>query len=261
MKNLLAKAAVLIAAGTLSSHAIFGIGGHWAVTPGYAVEGSNGAVYDTTVGGQQAGINLIQGKVEGLNGFGVKLWVDAIPFVDVEATANFQWGMYDASFATFGFPQNDTVNLEYQTDFPFADKAEPTFGKLDLEGSVLYPFLKLPPMVGIAKFYAGAGITYTLSTAVLDNEFAAEALEGKIGAVNPSDEASIQKVTQLLTEAIIEEGLLQGIGFHVMAGTRVKPPIIPLAIYANVKYAMLGGLVDGADSEALTFELGGGLAF
>ena len=84
MKALWIRTLALAAAAVGYSHAIFGIGGQWAPAPSLEVKGSSGAV----AGAGTDSVTLTQGKVSGLNGFGLKLWIDALPFVDVEAGSN-----------------------------------------------------------------------------------------------------------------------------------------------------------------------------
>jgi hypothetical protein len=251
MKSLLIKTLSLTGALALYSHAIMGLGVQWAPSPGLEVKGSKGQITDT-IAGKSASIEL--GKVTGLQGFGLKLWIDALPFVDIEATTNVQFGQYDVNLI---LPDNSKLALKYDLKMPLAP-SKPMFARVVNDVSILYPFLKLPPVVTIAKIYVGAGLTYGLSTPLLDSTFARKALKN----ANLKSDANSADLSKALTEAIVKEGLKQGIGFHLIAGVRVKPPVIPLAVYANVKYHFIGAATPSlADGNSMTYELGGGLAF
>jgi hypothetical protein len=50
-------------------------------------------------------------------------------------------------------------------------------------------------------------------------------------------------------------------GGFVQLGAKAKPPVIPVAVYLDLKYHFLGFMPKEASSSALTLELGGALAF
>jgi hypothetical protein len=243
------KSLALAAVAVGYSHAIFGIGGHWAPAPMLEIKGSEGTIATPPAGGA---ITIKQEAVSGLNGFGAKLWIDVLPFVDVELGSNFQWGMYDLSVS-----QGDNTQ-EVKFDLGVVDK--PGFARIASDLTIQYPFLELPPAVTVAKFWAGGGITHVLATEVLNKAFAdkavKKALAKDVGAADTPDE-----VAGILADAIKDEGLQSGIGFHIAAGVKVKPPIIPIAAYADIKYHFLGSLPSAVDANSLTMELGAALAF
>lgn len=247
MKAAWIKSLALAAAAVGYSHAIFGIGGQWAPAPGLEVKGSQG----TVAGSGANAITLTQGKVSGLNGFGLKLWIDALPFIDVEAGSNFQWGKYDLTVA-----QGDqSTNVKF--DLPLVDK--PAFARIASDLTIQYPFLKLPPVVNIAKLYAGAGITHVLATEVLSQKFATKAVNKALANGKSAD--TPDEVAAILGDAIKDEGFNNGIGFHLAAGVKVKPPVIPIAAFADIKYHFLSTMPSAVDANALTMELGAALAF
>jgi hypothetical protein len=248
MKAAWIKTLALAAAAVGYSHAIFGIGGQWAPAPMLEIKGSEG-VLASPPGGD---ITLKQASVSGLNGFGLKLWIDVLPFVDLELGSNFQWGMYDLTIA-----QGDNKqNVEF--DLGVVDK--PGFARIASDFTIQYPFLKLPPVVNLAKFWAGAGVTHVLATEVLNKKFAdkalAKALASDAGAADTPEE-----VATVLADAIKDEGLQSGVGFHLAAGVKVKPPVIPIAAFADIKYHFLSTLPSAVDGNSLTLELGAALAF
>ena len=190
--------------------------------------------------------------MEGLQGFGAKIWVDFLPFIDIEATSNIQMGYYDLDVIR----GSTTIPVEAELDVPFVE-GKPVFARIVNDLSVLYPFLKLPPVVSLVKLYAGGGITHVLSTEVVDSDFAKDAVAGKVAA----DVDTPEEVATLLADKIIDEGLSSGVGFHIMAGAKAKPPIIPIAVFANIKYHFLSSQPDAVDGSSMTLEVGGALAF
>jgi hypothetical protein len=251
MKSMLIKSLTLAAFAAAYSHAIFGIGGQWAPAMGLEVKGSQGTV--ATSGTQSFSID--QASVSGLNGFGLKIWIDALPFVDVEAGTNIQYGFYDVTIVGPGAA--DRTPLEFDLGVPTVDK--PAFARIMNDVSVLYPFLKLPPVVSLVKLYAGAGITHVLATEVLNAGFAKKAIDkAKASGENPT---TADELSEIVVDAIKDEGLTSGFGFHLMAGAKAKPPIIPVAVFANIKYHILSTMPSSVDGNSVTLELGGALAF
>lgn len=247
MKSMWIRTLALAAAAAGYSHAIFGIGGQWAPAPSLAVSKSNAALANAS------GFSISQGSVEGLNGFGAKLWIDALPFIDIEAGSNIQYGFYDVAI-TQG---TTTKKLEFDLGVPMVDK--PAFARIVSDATILYPFLKLPPVVSLAKFSAGAGISHVLATEVLNAKFADKAL-AKAKASGKSA-STPDEVSAILVDAIKDEGLASGVGFHLELSAKVSPPIVPVAVFADVKYHFLSTMPSAVDANSMTLELGAALAF
>lgn len=242
------KAFGLVVAAAAYSHAIFGIGGQWAPAPALEIKSDSAQV----VGSGASALSVVQQGVTGLQGFGLKVWIDALPFIDVEASTNMQFGYYDLFVVGAG----ERRAVEAELDVPFVE-GKPVFARITSDVSVLYPFLKLPPVVSLVKLYAGGGLTHVLATEVVNGGFAKKAVEGKAAGEVDSPE----ELASVLADAIVDEGLSNGVGFHLMAGAKAKPPIIPLAVFANVKYHFLSTLPSAVDANAMTLEVGGALAF
>ncbi len=252
MKNLLMKTMGLAAGAVVYSHAIFGIGGQWAPAPGLSVKASN----DVVAGSGTSAISIDQKSVSGLNGFGVKLWVDAIPFIDLEAGSNIQFGTYDLALVSSG----GTLPVKFDVGVPLVPN-KPVYARIVNDLTVLYPFLKLPPLVSILKLYAGAGVSYGLTTEVLNAKFGKKAVDDAIAKSGATAADSPEKVSTILVKAIENNGLKSGMGFHLEAGAKAKIPVIPIAVFANAKYHMLSSMPSAVDANSLTLELGGALAF
>ena len=253
MKTMFIKTMVLAASAVVYSHAIFGIGAQWAPAPGLEVKSDRSAIAGS--GANQIFIN--QAKVSGLQGFGLKLWIDALPFVDIEAGSNVQLGYYDVSIVGPG--AGDSTALKFDLKVPGVD-GKPAFARIVSDVTVLYPFLKFPPVISIVKLYAGAGLSHVLATEVLNSSFGKKAIEKATnGDATKAD--SPEEVSAILIDQIKKEGLKSGIGFHLEVGAKAKVPVIPIAVYADAKYHFLSTMPKAVDSNSLTYELGAALAF
>lgn len=251
MNSMWMKTLALAASAVATSHAIFGIGGQWAPAPSLEIKSTSANI----AGSGSDSISIDQGGVSGLQGFGVKLWIDALPFVDIEIGSNIQWGMYDVSIVA---PGEDPIDLNFDLGVPTVDK--PGFARIVNDISVVYPFLKLPPVVSLVKLYAGGGITHVLATEVLNASFAKKAVAAAVEE-DPGAAGSAEEISEILVNAIVDEGLKSGMGFHLVAGAKAKPPVIPIAAFVNFKYHFLSTMPSAADANSLTMEIGGALAF
>lgn len=256
MKTIFTKTMMIAASAVVYSHAIFGIGGQWAPAPGLEVKSDRSEL----VGAGANKIYLNQAKVSGLQGFGLKLWIDALPFVDIEAGSNMQFGYYDVS--VIGPTASDSLPLKFDLGVPML-QGKPVFSRIVSDVTILYPFLKLPPLISIVKVYAGGGISHVLSTEVLNSSFAKDALAKKAtgGVIDPAKTYTADEVSKILIDGIIDEGLKSGIGFHIELGAKAKIPVIPIAIFADAKYHFLSSMPKAADANSLTYEMGAALAF
>ncbi len=246
MKSLWMKSLILTGAVVSASHAFIGLGVHYAPAFGPEIKSSKGSIMPD--GSPRA--QILTGGSSGLTGLGVKLWLDFIPVVDVEFTGNVQFGYYDLSTIVDG----DTNKVEVDLDVPFVE-AKPVYARTSGDIAILYPFLKIP----LVKFSAGGGLSYIVATPVANAAFAKKATT-KAGINSTSTEDQIvTAITDAVTDA---DNIEKGIGFFVQAGAKIKPPIIPLAIYGDVKYGFGGPSVSGVSGgQGLTLELGGAIAF
>lgn len=246
------KALLLTATVAVQSHALFGWGFHWAPAPGFEASRASGSIMPA--GSADADrITVSTGSVSGLQGVGTKFWIDVIPLIDLEATANMQFGYYDASFIMPG----DTVNLDFDLGVPGLD-GKPLFARIYGDVAALYPFFKIP----LLKVYAGAGLSYGVATQTLTSSFARDALaKAEAAGGFDADNATAAQVKDVLVDAIKDEGMISGMGFFLQAGAKVKPPIIPLAVYADAKYRFAGYKPSNVDGGDLSFELGAAFAF
>lgn len=261
--NLLRAAAVSTAIVSSNAFAIFGIGGHWAPNFGSKTEANSEIIQTVNVPGfGEKSISFERGSAADLQGFGLKLWIDALPFVDLEATGNIQFGTYDANIKYPTIVDGQIVDAE-QKLVPDLDvmgvkfEAKPFVSQFMGDLTIQYPIADVIPMI---KPYVGAGVTYFYGTPLVEKSMVegvaatvAESIENNSGTT-PTEE----EMLDLVTDALGGMEIQQTVGGHVMAGLKFEPVLIPFAIYANGKY-YFGGIEDVTNG--VVAEVGGALAF
>lgn len=250
------------------SFAIIGIGFHYGPNFGTELKATSENEVLSLAGesAELGSVNLgsvkyAHGSFTNMQGFGLKLWVDLLPIIDVEATYNVQFGSYDAALSLYGSDgaliKKQKIELEFD-GVPFG-KASPKFVSMNGDLSITLPITSLP----IIRPYIGGGITYYISTPVLSDEFVGKFMGTAGRALLNAENMTAEEAKQLaneLSDALTDEGLSTGIGGHVIAGLRFKLPIIPIAAYANYKYYFGGEFDDEIDFGRHALEAGVGFA-
>jgi len=246
MKKILFAATFALFAST-QAFAIIGAGVHYVMNTG-SLKANSGTIEDF-------GLKVNQEKSDGLQGLGFKLWLDILPFVDIEGTFNITAARYRTSleYPDLGL---DPVYLEYTPKPPYSmifPKASPIFGVATGDISITYPFDIAP----IIRPYLGAGLSYIVSTPVVNKAFVEKVMESypQNGVAPPTTEELSESVMRTLKNSDYKIGM----GGHIIAGIRIKPPIIPFAIYGNGKY-YIGGNTNSQFSQGFVLEAGGGFA-
>ena len=280
---------VLLAASALlasQSFAIIGVGVHYAPNFGTKMTGLGADKEANKVKVTDDGwVQMWHGGFdETMHGLGVKLWIDFLPKIDVEATFNLQFGSYDASLfyldpsvaIKVGEGTYKQVDLEVEMGGTPFGKANPKYVQMNGDISITYPLTFIP----IFRPYIGGGVTYYMNTFILNQKFTkkvvgdtyatlyAESLPQNVNdllaldldkATDPSSRIE-DALVENIQEAAIDEGLNQSIGFHLLVGVRAKLPIIPIAAYANFKYYFLGDYPEEVDPGRMAAEIGVGFA-
>jgi len=241
MKKVFAFVATFALFASTQAFAIAGIGAHYVMNTGSLDKSQDEVV---------PGISINQKSASGLQGLGFKAWIDFLPFIDIEGTFNVAATRYETSLIVNG----NEIPLRYTPDAPYNmifDRADPLYGVFSGDVSITYPFDIIP----VVRPYVGAGVSYLASIPIVNASFVKSTnFVNKIDPANP----------ETLDGKIIEEALKNadykgGIGGHIIAGIRIKPPVIPLAVYANGKY-YFGGDLGKQFTQGLVLELGGGFA-
>jgi len=253
MRKILFAVAFAILANT-QAFAIIGIGAHYVMNTGSLDAKSSSADIINGLGS----VEVNQKKADGLQGLGFKAWVDFLPYVDIEGTLNIAATRYEASLKVNTPVGSDSIDLKYTPDAPYSlifGTANPLYGVVNGDLSITYPFTKLP----IIRPYIGAGISYFASIPVINASFAQKMLNNMLDKNPNKDLSDTKEIGKSLIDALEDESYTTGIGGHIIAGLRIKPPIIPLAIYANGKY-YFGGNTNSQFSQGFVLEVGGGFA-
>jgi len=243
MKKILFAATFALFAST-QAFAIIGIGAHYIMNTG-SLEASTGNVGPITVN---------QEKSDGLKGLGFKLWIDFLPFVDIEGTFNVSAARYRTSLTPPGLAP---VYLEYAPEAPYNmifSKASPIYGIATGDISITYPFDVLP----VIRPYLGTGFSYFVSTPVVNKAFVEKNAE-LMGKILIMDQNNSAEVKDAVIDALKKSDYESGIGGHIIAGVRIKAPMMPIAIYTNGKY-YFGGNTNSQFSQGFVLEVGGGFA-
>jgi len=244
MKKILFAATFALFAST-QAFAIIGVGAHYIMNTG-SLGASKGEI-------QSLGLTVNQEKSDGLKGIGFKLWIDFLPFVDVEGTFNIAAARYRTSLE---YPGLAPIYLEYTPEAPYSmifGKASPIYGIATGDISITYPFDVLP----IIRPYIGTGLSYFMSTPVVNKAFVE-----KVPDIYKQSGNIVQQnndISDDVIKALKESDYETGIGGHIIAGVRIKTPAIPVAIYTNGKY-YFGGNTDSKFTQGFVLEVGGGFA-
>lgn len=139
---------------------------------------------------------------------GLHIGVDALPVVD------FEFGV-EGSLATYD------VLYEHGDVPPFANSSSETvpFGRISAYGSAKLTVIDLPMLDG----YAGAGLGYHLLTPL----FSRELLQTEVGDGNYDLD-----IGEILARQ-------PGIGYHLLAGARFEPALMPVAFNVEGRYMIL----------------------
>lgn len=140
--------------------------------------------------------------------FGGQFVLDALPFIDLELSA-------DASFKKY--------NVTYITTVKTVEE-EATFGRIGLYATVKKNLVSFPPVVNTFSVYAGVGAGIHLMTPVVGRKLIQKELKNAADALKPDD------ITDRLTR----------VGGNVLLGIRLKPPVLPYALNADAKYTFMG---------------------
>jgi len=257
MKKVFILAAAFALFATTQAFAIAGIGAHYIMNTG-SLKSNSGTV--DLGGGLSKSIIVNQEKASGLQGLGFKVWIDFLPFVDIEGTLNIAATRYKTYLIipTFTQTEPDTIRLSYTPEAPYSmlfGDADPLFGVVNGDLSVTYPF-DLP----IIRPYIGAGISYFASIPIVNASLTQKMIDSspELDPTNADPEVA-EKIGSALAKVLQEESYTTGIGGHLIAGLRIKLPIIPIAAYANGKY-YFGGNTNSQFTQGFVLEVGGGFA-
>ena len=157
----------------------------------------------------------------GIGGF---VYLTVIPFVDFEAGINVTGSIYNYSYV-------DLLGNNQDVEFPMA--------KVTWNLSVQRPIFKIPTI----RVYAGGGINGSTYTEIVTFETMANLDTEKLSNIS----------------YIEDELAVSATGFHLEAGARFKPPVLPFSLNANARYNFIKDMVPDKNG-FLTLSVGLALA-
>jgi hypothetical protein len=225
-------------------------------------------------------------------GLGAKIYVDIIPFIDcIELGGDFAAFQYDGRII---YPSNievvaptttnlspdqvlagqmpNLVKITYDTLSTNIEEIEGApaipgltktpYAKLDL-GITLRKYIKIPIVDNVLRPYGGLGFNVLFATPVpsagLLNDALGEDLSGNKSV------AEIMEVMQggaakKVTDEIFSRLMTPHFGMNIIVGLMLKPPVVPIGIYVDGKYAIpFGKLDDDANVTGMGFKVNAGL--
>ena len=170
-------------------------------------------------------ITLTNGAFENSFNFGAYLYVDAIPFIDLEVDFNASFNGYDIDFEN-AFGPMPTIPFGWlSTNMYFTARKE-------IIGFSI-------PLLAATKVHAGGGINTHMTTPIANKDMVTELLGGDLLNADPS--ALDQNLEDYLTN---EDNYLESTGIHVQAGLQFK--ILMLDSFLNYRYTIAKDVVPGA---------------
>lgn len=227
------------------SHALFGIGGTFGrnfTSVSSASDEIGGPDLPSYLREYQGGVGTLsieRSGVSGLNQIGLKTWLD-LPLlpIEFEAAANVAWGSYKSMvvYSDPSNPANDLVietGLESPIPVPGIKSGETPYVSSILDASIRYPFLKLPPLSPLKPFkiYVGGGVSWFYASKVVSKDDVKDIFDFSGGSA-VTQEAAEAALSKKLKDDFYESS----IGGHLLLGTQLKIPVLPIAIFADGKW-------------------------
>lgn len=218
---------------------------------------------------------------------GAKFFIDVIPVLDaIEISTNFGVWEYKSSLiypVSMSYRQNVNPNTTHHPDSLFDvvyDTLPLTLKQFDMEflGLKNTPFMKLhfdltirknlfEAPAKVLKIYAGAGPSLHFATPIMSKELIEEALGEAIEGVKPlsmlsGDVFQNDQLTKKIMKKITSSLMIPHWGCHIVAGTMVKLPVIPIGFYLDGKLMIPFDNVDKhTDLGGFGFLLNTGISF
>ena len=170
-------------------------------------------------------IVLQNGAFDGSFNFGGYLYVDAIPFIDLEVDFNFSGNTYDIDF-------KNAIGDMPTLPFPWASASTYVTARKKIVGFSI-------PFLAATKVHAGGGVNTHLTTPIANMDIYTELL-GDVLNADPS--ALDENLEDYLTN---KDNYLESTGIHVQAGLQFK--ILMLDSFLNYRYTIAKDVVPGSN--------------
>ena len=228
MRNLKIALVIII----ITSTGLFAIGGF-----GLQIGQSSFSVAETHLESEVPGTVLSNHSFDGAYVIGGYLYIDAIPFIDIEVDANIRGNTYDLSFSNQAGSM-EPVNFGWASTDVYYTLRKKVFG------------LSIPFLAG-AKLHAGGGFNTHVTTPLADIDMVTELLGGELENGNPSE------VNDNLKK-YLEDNTIDATGIHIQTGLQFK--LLMLDTFLNFRYTIVDDVVpDAGGFGSVNFRLGFGI--
>lgn len=186
------------------------------------------------------GVTLTNGAFDGSGVFGGYVYIDLIPFVDVEFDFNIQANSYDIDFINnYGTPM-PTLNFVWGSTNTYTTVRKKVVG------------LSIPFLAG-AQLHAGAGVNTHKTVPVANIDMVTQLLGGDLSNADPSslDETLLEYLED-------EDNYVDASGFHIQTGIQFK--LLMLDTFLIYRHTFVDDVIPGSSSfGTLNMRLGFGL--
>lgn len=196
--------------------------------------------------------------------FGGKVFIDLLP-IEFEFSMNMAVWQYDGEICYLD-PEGSTPEKPVYKTVPvtISDLGGDNYFGVDKTpyGKLNFDFtLKKTFDVPVIKPSLGAGISVHSATPVLSAELVENALGVDINSIDLGDVMTPDAMKKILAE-ITDGAKKPSTGMHLQFGLKVKPPVVPLAVYADGKVMfMFNDIEENVGIETKGFLLNVGLMF
>ena len=171
-------------------------------------------------------IILQNGAFDGSFNLGGYLYVDAIPFIDLEVDFNISGNTYDIDFMNVG---GDMPTIP----FGWASTSTYVTARKKIVGFSI-------PFLAATKVHAGGGVNTHMTTPIANVDMVTELLGGDFLNADPS--ALDENLEDFLTN---EDNYLESTGFHAQAGLQFK--LLMIDTFVIYRYTIAKDVVPGSD--------------
>ncbi len=228
MRNLKIALVIII----ITSTGLFAIGGF-----GLQVGQSSFSVAESSPASGLPDVTLTNSSFDGAFVFGGYLYIDAIPFIDIEVDANVRGNSYDINFENLAGPM-DPINFGWVSADVYYTLRKKVVG------------LSIPFLAG-AKLHAGGGFNTHVTTPLADIDMVTELLGGELENGNPSEMNDNLK-------KYLEDNTIDATGIHIQTGLQFK--LLMLDTFLNFRYTIVDDVVpDAGGFGSINFRLGFGI--
>lgn len=193
---------------------------------GFGIYGNQDLFSTTPAASSSGDINVVPGSLDNAGMFGIFVYIDALPFVDLQADFEFGGNLYN-------FTSGTSLGVT-EGEFPFARASQYYSIRKKIVG-VSIPFLAK------AQIYTGGGfnshtVTPSVSVGFIEDAFSSMSLE----------DAASQDFSGSATDTLVDfmnENKIKSSGVHFMVGGQAK--LLAFNVFTNLRYTIAKDVIPG----------------